>query len=588
MDASNMSFEAKIAMALGGSSWQSLQNSSTADPVPAAEQATNADEEYEDDDDDDDEDGDGGNGISIVDGPADTVAARESQVDKELLKKRKKRLERFEKTVARDAGEVVETIDVDSLIPVSQKVSWDQDPEIVCCYNWQASTDGTNTIFVPGEPAKWQQPALPHHLERDSGFQYQDYNYARKPRNPYSPMFEALSVMNPGFTFNDVDVLADRNNLRVLLEFAQGKANGPFRLNIYLVFNTLVIVRRESRWWKLSDGHSYGINFERDFTTTTDDMRDATSHYRAIRYNMGPLNVVCRFEADAYDDGMGNDNLTESEVAAATGNGAGPTTRPTFNYSAPVGVLQKGHIVPTAQMVELKTQAYHPESSALVQCQDQLWFGRTSLLFTAPYDKETGRVQRVKKEDATERVARWEEAQQEALQKLVALLVRIRAVLVRERRPNRAVVLVREAKSGPLVLRTMEERSHAVDRDTREIFWPFRPQSFGGHRGRGNDRGRASFHGSRGRGQGGPGGRGNFPPTFPSPHFHGRGQYPPPPPGWTPPYNNAARGRGQGQFHGNASSSSTYRDDRRADGGQGRGAGRAKHVGRGQSPAYPY
>ncbi|EUC33366.1 hypothetical protein COCCADRAFT_96310 [Bipolaris zeicola 26-R-13] len=582
MDTSNMSFEAKIAMALGGSSWQSLQNSNTADPVAAAGQAAHADEEYQDDD---DEDMDGGNGIPIVDGPADTVAAQELEVDEELLKKRKKRLERFEKVIAKDAGEVVETIELDSLIPISQKVSWDQDPEILCCYNWQASTDGTNTIFVPGEPAKWQQPALPHHLKRDSGFQYQDYNYARKPKNPYSPMFQALSVMNPGVTFHDVDILADRNNLRVLLEFAQGKANGPFRLNIYLVFNTLVIVRRESRWWKLSDGHSYGINFERDFTTTTDDMCDATSHYRAIRYKMGPLNVVCRFEADAYDDGMGNDNLTESEVAATTGNGAGPTTRPTFNYSAPVRVLQKGHIVPTAQMVELKTQAYHPESSALVQCQDQLWFGRTSLLFTAPYDKETGRVQRVKKEDATERVARWEQAQQEALQKLVALLVRIRAVLVRERRPNRAVVLVREAKGGPLALRTMEERSYAVDRDTMEIFWPPRAHSFGGHRGRGGyDRGRGSFQGSRGRGQGGPGGRGNFHP----PPFHGRGQYPPPPPGWVPPYNNAVRGRGQGQFHGSASSGPAYHDDRRTDGGQGWGVGRARHTGRGQGSAYPY
>ncbi|KAJ5022285.1 hypothetical protein J3E71DRAFT_353072 [Bipolaris maydis] len=598
MDASNMSFEAKIAMALGGSSWQSLQNSSTADPVTTVEQAAGADEEYEDsddDDDDDDEDGHGGNGIPIVDEVVDTGAAQEPEVDKALLQKRKKRLERFEKTITRDAGEVVETIDIASLTPISQQVSWDQDPELLCCYNWQASTDGTNTIFVPGEPAKWQQPALPHHLERDSGFQYQDYNYARKPKNPYSPMFQALSVMNPNFTFHDVDILADRNNLRVLLEVAQGKANGPFRLNVYLVFNTLVIVRRESRWWKLSDGHSYGINFERDFTTTTDDMRDATSHYRAIRYKMGPLNVVCRFEADAYDDNMRNDNLTASEAAATTGNGAGPTTRPTFNYNAPIRVLQKGHIVPTAQMVELKTQAYHPESSTLVQCQDQLWFGRTCLLFTAPYDKETGRVQRVKKEDATERVARWEEAQQEALQKLVALLIRIRAVLVRERRPNRAVVLVREAKSGPLVLRTMEERSHAVDRETRELFWPLRPQSFAGYRGRAADRGRGSFHSERGRGQrAGQGGRGNFAPSFPPPPFHGRGQYPQQqqqqqqPQGWVPPYHNATRGRGRGQFRGGASSGPTYHGDQRSDAGQGRGAGRPKHVGRGQSQTCPY
>ena len=63
------------------------------------------------------------------------------------LKKRKKKLERFEKTTARDAGEVLETIDANTLIPVSQDVVWDRDPELLCCYNWQSSTDGTNTIF---------------------------------------------------------------------------------------------------------------------------------------------------------------------------------------------------------------------------------------------------------------------------------------------------------------------------------------------------------------------------------------------------------------------------------------------------------
>lgn len=142
-----MSFEAKIAMALGGSSWQSLQNSNTADPILAAGQTAHADEEYEEYEDNDDEDGDGGNGIPIVDGTADAGAAQEPEVDEALLKKRKKKLERFEKTIARDTGEAVETIDVASLTPIAQQVSWDQDPELLCCYNWQASTDGTNTIF---------------------------------------------------------------------------------------------------------------------------------------------------------------------------------------------------------------------------------------------------------------------------------------------------------------------------------------------------------------------------------------------------------------------------------------------------------
>ncbi len=347
-------------------------------------------------------------------------------------------------------------------------------------------------------------------------------------------MFHALSVMAPNTSFHNVDVLADRNNLRILLEFAQGKSNGPFRLNLYLVFNTLIIVRRESRWWKLADGNSFGFNFERDFTKTADDMEDATSHYRAIRYAMGPLNVVCRFEADAYDDGIVPDDLTPTEAAAV--RGVGLAERPKFAYNAPLRVLQKGRIVPTAQMLELKTQAYNPEGAGLVQCQDQLWFGRTSLLFTGPYEKATGTVSRVKQEDATQRVKKWEHDKQESLQKLVALLVRLRDVLKRERRPNRALVLVREGKGGPIVLRTMEERSWGVDRETREKFWPLHTQ---GYRGRGGGGDGGAFNGgSRGRGQfAPPQGRGDFAPS------HGRAQFIP-----SQGRGDFAPSRGRGHF----------------------------------------
>jgi hypothetical protein len=143
MDSSAMSFEAKIAMALGGSSWQSLQGGNT-DHGNAAGNAPNVDgEEYDDGDDN----MDGSNGVLLEQDNAVPGAPQEPVVDQALVKKRQKRLEQFGKTVARDAGEVLETIDANMLTPISQNVAWDQEPELLCCYNWQASTDGTNTIF---------------------------------------------------------------------------------------------------------------------------------------------------------------------------------------------------------------------------------------------------------------------------------------------------------------------------------------------------------------------------------------------------------------------------------------------------------
>ncbi|KAF1848088.1 uncharacterized protein K460DRAFT_375015 [Cucurbitaria berberidis CBS 394.84] len=471
MDPTAMSFEAKIGLALSGSNWQELGSSSKA-AEPSQDEVVQETLDFE-------------------------AAEGRTEAPRELTEKQKKKIEQQAQKIARDAGDVLEVIESDALTPVPTNVTWDQDPELLCCYNWLASTDGTNTIFVPGEPAKWSPPTLPHTLERDSGFQYTDYNYARQPRDPYSPMFHALSVMNPNYQFNDVDVLADRNNLRVLLEFVQGKSNGPFRLDLYLVFNTLIIVRNQSRWWTHHNGQSYGCNFEKFFTRSAKGMEDATSHYRAIKYPMGPLNVVCRFEADAYDDGLVSDELSLSEAAAVSG---GLAQRPNFVHKAPIRVLQKGHIVPTAQMVELKTQKHDPERYKPVACQDQLWFGRTSLLFTGPYELNTGVIRRVKCEDATARIKHWEDDNQENLRKLVSLLTQLRAVLQRERRPNRAVVLVRESKGGPLTIRSMEGMSRAVGREFFTKHWPMSsvPHRGGYHGRRG---GRGAFNAPRGRGQ---------------------------------------------------------------------------------------
>ncbi|KAH8731755.1 hypothetical protein GQ44DRAFT_670296 [Phaeosphaeriaceae sp. PMI808] len=471
-----VSFEEKIALALRGSNWQELQPTTSTSIVAIPPEEL------------------------VVKG---TVALDvEDEVNLPLLwtAKQKKKKERFDRVIARDAGDVLQTLEASSIMPIQQNVTWDQEPELLCSYNWKASSDDTNTIFVPGGPGKWQPPTLPHTLEPDSGFQYADYNYARQPRSPYEPMFQALSVMNPGYQFMNIDVLADRNNLRVLLEFVQGRANGPFRLDLYSIFNTLVIVRNESKWWKLSDGKSYGCNFERLFTTPAEGMEEATSHYRAIRYPMGPLNIVVRFEADAYDDDMVSDEVPSASTQPASG---GLSERPSFRYSAPIRVVQKGHIVPTAHMVELKTQSYYPDKHQLVSCQDQLWFGRTSRLYTGPYEPKTGVIRKIRYEDATQRIKKWESIQQENLQKLVALLAMLKEIMKKEKRPNRAVILVREEKAGPLTIRSMEATHHAVGRAAFQRHWKREqqpaPGQFGAYRGqRGSGRGNHPAY--RGRG----------------------------------------------------------------------------------------
>lgn len=434
-----------------------------------------------DDDDEHDEEGGDDNDDDIENKP------------KVITAKMRKKMDILAKMVQREAGHVILTLEQHDLTPTTSNVTWEDDKiKLLCSYNWQGANDGTNTILVPGGPAKFvPKTTFPYVVEQDSGFQAADYNYVRKPYDPYAALFTALGVMNSGYQFGDVDILADRNNLRILLEFCQGKANGPLRLDVHMVYNTLIFFRKGDKFWRRQI-NGIGNNFEKNFTQPGHDMEDATSHYRAIQYPMGPLNVVVRFEADAYydessDSASGDLNATETDAVT----GALLAERPHYDFRPPVRFLQRGYIIPTAQMAELKTATYKEEGTSLVTCQDQLWFGRTTHLFTGIYKIEgnKGKILRLKYENAKARVNKWEERNQDALRKLVDLLSRIRAALKQQAGPIRSGVLVRESRDGPLVLRTMLRKSHVIGREFFSTHWGHR--TTGAHQGQ-HMRGRGS------------------------------------------------------------------------------------------------
>ena len=471
-----------------------------------AEKSTPHEDELEEEEDDDD--------IEMATDSEEGELDIPKPLPKILTAAQKKKKERKERVLSKDRGEVLHTISPADVEANPSNVTWDTDPDIICSYNWSSAVDGSNTIFVPGGPQKWTPQDIPYNVPGDAGFHPTDYNYVRQPRDPFSAVFHAMTLMNSNYAFNNVDILADRNNLRVLLEFVQGKTVGPFRLDLYMVFGTLVIVRREDGFWRRSDGKSYGFNFEKHFTTTSPDLSDATSHYRAIRYRMGPLNVICRFEADAYVD-TASDILTDSEADAVIP--PVPTEpdlmqRPQFSYRAPFRVLQKGHLVPGHQLLELKTQVEKPreEGQSLVSCQDQLWFGRTTHLYTGRYEPGTGKILYIKKEDARERVKRWEIKNQEDLRKLVGLLIMLKGMLMKQPGPIRAGILVREDPRGPVKLHEMLEKRNVVQRQFFERHWmrnarPRGPAQGGGRGGvhqaaRDAPQVRGGTHGGRGGG----------------------------------------------------------------------------------------
>lgn len=387
--------------------------------------------------------------------------------------------------MTKDVGPTLRIISSDALAPAPWEVTWSQEPELLCSYNWQDIDAGENHsenyIFVPGAPPKWTPLTLPRTLPPDKGYEYMDHNHHRQPFQPYGPMFLALGEMNPMYQFSTVDVIADRNNLRNLLDFVKGRGT-KFRLDLYVVGNTLILVRKETKFWtQVGHAGGYGHRFEEFFTRPVPGLEEATSHYRAIRYPLGPLNIVVRYEADAYYEEPTENDKSSSEERTPKGD---QHVKPRFNLRGQPHVIRRGNVIDCHQIAELKSAniKYDAEGrrnggGRSSQHYDQLWFGRTRHLITGfhdPVEGASGEIISVKHKDMKENLDNWERGNQESLRKLVTLLTQLRDFVKAQPGPIRAAVLVRDETGGPIQIRVMEDKHHILGHQFFTKHWNYK------------------------------------------------------------------------------------------------------------------
>ncbi|XP_014559105.1 hypothetical protein COCVIDRAFT_92755 [Bipolaris victoriae FI3] len=362
-------------------------------------------------------------------------------------------------------GRPILTIDTTSLQPDNNPVHSTEGFETLCSYNWQ--NDGA--IYVPGGPPKWTPPPLPTTLAQDAGHHFIDQNAARVPKYPFEPAFRALSLMNPETNLTTVDILANRNSLRKLLDLSAGKKLDPFCMGLNLINNTLVISRKERTAQHMVHGapnSGYGHNFERAFTTPDQDLGNSSSHHRVIRYRIGPLDCVVRFEVDAYYDDSEHDTadaltaaMKKLEVAEHPSSSSTPMQLP----DAPTIAVEKGTFISPALLAEIKAKKLNRVADAM----PQLWFGRTPYFINGNHDK--GTVHSVSVTRAEEQFEKWEAANQERLRKMVGLMASIKRT-VRGIRGG-AGILVYDVKGGPLKVYRARNEEGVLPGDIVEKYW---------------------------------------------------------------------------------------------------------------------
>ncbi|KAL6711046.1 hypothetical protein ACN47E_006921 [Coniothyrium glycines] len=369
--------------------------------------------------------------------------------------------------MTKDTDRVLQTIQHDSLQPHDSSISSVGGFDVLCTYNWQI--DG-KAICVPGSPPRWLPLTLPVTLSPDSGLQYIDRNASHVPQYPFEPAFRALAIMNPDIPLDDTDIIANRNSFRKLLDFAAGKRQDPFRMDLHLINKTLFLSRKERNARMMIHGAAnsgYGHNLEKAFTQPAAGLDRSSSHHRVIRYRIGPLTCLVRFEVDGYYDASSEASPPHSEVDNLAASMADLAVKKPTRARAPkpsqTRVLERGTLIPSAKLAEIKAH----KTEKINDATPQLWFGRTPYLITGQHKQ--GVVHTVSCTNVAPRFGAWEEANQERLRKMVSVLVELRNVMNRE--AVEAAVLVRQEKGGPLRVFGMKRAGSVLPESIVKRHW---------------------------------------------------------------------------------------------------------------------
>ena len=311
--------------------------------------------------------------------------------------------------------------------------------EFIASYSWKDIEHPT--IYVPGLsrpimrkrslanqilglPPKLTPPILPVQLQRDKLTR-------SKPRSPAAavdPLFETLLHQHPNFDMSSIDLVTDRNSLRKVLSFAS-KGPGKWRIDVDMINNTMFFNQWEEFRLMIINGRQdsgYGHAFEDCVTAREPTLEDSMHHERIVRYELGGLECLVRFEADAYLNADGNgesrERLAIPSLDLPTPKPSRPVLRPPYKL---VHVVSRGHYINPDLIAEIKscsTLKFNINKTI-----PQLWLSQTKHLCVG-HHKEGLVTEKLEMKDMKEELKKWEASNQEHLKNMIRVIREIREI----------------------------------------------------------------------------------------------------------------------------------------------------------------
>jgi hypothetical protein len=290
-----------------------------------------------------------------------------------------------------------------------------------------------------GAPSRLIDRGLPITISKDKGIFFVDQNACRAREYPFEPIFQAMNVMNPEFSFTKTDLVTNRNSLRKLFNVIAGKKSDSFRLQVDVVHDTLFLSRHERHNQETLGGQNvarYGHTFEQAVSEMEPELTDSTAHHRVIQYQMGSLNCVVRFEVDTFrteKDSNGlkpeivitQDHDIQSLFEKLSIDESPNQLSPEFNTAT--SVVCRGHLVPCSATAELKMRSGGNDVEIY---KPQLWFSRTPYLICGHHNN--GKFTKVETIEVMKRLEDWEEHFQAALCKIFRLIITMRQIAMKQ------------------------------------------------------------------------------------------------------------------------------------------------------------
>lgn len=253
-----------------------------------------------------------------------------------------------------------------------------------------------------------------------------------------------------------LDVVTDRNNLRKLLRVISQDSFEPFRIDIELVGNTLLLTRWESDTEEyITEFRGFGHEFEKAFTTPKTVARGQTSsgHHRIIQYKFGGLQMLVRFETDAhYAHLAGTPTTTTDDIDSLTSaiksvrlESEEPTPLLTEKSvtsparSSDIKVILEGGDVSHDSLIEIKTRVKH-RRIVMNDVAPQLFFAQVPYLIVAYHVRGVFQTVETKDVVANGTLEDFERNNVTELKKVINMLDTIRKE-IRKVRGRRGVLL---------------------------------------------------------------------------------------------------------------------------------------------------